>query len=276
MKQLSHNAGQCHASRQRDPQSSTRKSKDCAKKAEVDKCSQLLTCIFTCSLTHSLTHSFIHSLTHSLTPSLLPLHSSPTPHSTLHLISPTSFHAPSLTLTHALTPARPYFIQVPSLYAIHWTDAAYFFLPSLVCFIPTLLFKTSFPESACAKGSSKKRGGFFSILSRVGSHEKCSGCAPLVRNVHQGSKTRFYVLQFCCPKMRHSRTKRVSSIKNSWFFVILSVPVQPSAAKRASSVKSSMIFCDVQCLLRLGEKDLILKLRQEDLPSKAASRRCAF
>ena len=155
VKQLSHNAGQCHASRQRDPQSSTRKSKDCAKKAEVDKCSQLLTCIFTCSLTHSLTHSFIHSLTHSLTPSLLPLHSSPTPHSTLHLISPTSFHAPSLTLTHALTPARPYFIQVPSLYAIHWTDAAYFFLPSLVCFIPTLFFKTIFPESACAKGSSK-------------------------------------------------------------------------------------------------------------------------
>ena len=251
VKQLSHNAGQCHASRQRDPQSSTRKSKDFAKKAEVDKCSQ--------SANHAINYSHAFSLAHSLTPS--------TPHST-------SSHLPDS--THPPTPARPYFIQVPSLYAIHWTDAAYFFLPSLVCFIPTLLFKTSFPESACAKGSSKKRGGFFSILSRVGSHEKCSGCAPLVRNVHQGSKTRFYVLQFCCPKMRHSRTKRVSSIKNSWFFVILSVPVQPSAAKRASSVKSSMIFCDVQCLLRLGEKDLILKLRQEDLPSKAASRRCAF
>ena len=111
VKQLSHNAGQCHASRQRDPQSSTRKSKDCAKKAEVDKCSQLLTCIFTCSLTHSLIHSLTHSLTHSVPPST-PLQPHPTLHTPPHL---TYLIPRTLPHPHSCTHARAAVLHPSSL-----------------------------------------------------------------------------------------------------------------------------------------------------------------
>ena len=72
-----------------------------------------------------------------------------------------------------------------------------------------------------------------------------------------------------------SRETRVK-IKNSCFFCDFECPGATICGETRVKCQKLDDFCDFQCLLRLGEQDLILKLRQEDLPSKAASRRFAF